>query len=184
MKQQPKLTQCKSCGTEIAKSAKLCPQCGAKNKKPLYKRPWFIILCVIAVFVIIGAFSGGGEDKPETADPDTGSKSEETIEYKEYDISTMDKDLDDNAAAAKDKYEEQYIEITGELSNIDSDGNYISLTDPDNEWDIVGIMCYVKSDEQLDKIKEMSTGDLVTVGGKVTGVGEILGYSLDIDYIK
>ena len=45
-------------------------------------------------------------------------------------------------------------------------------------------MCYIKSDEQLDKIKELSTGDDVTVGGKVTNVGEIMGYSIDIDYIK
>lgn len=45
-------------------------------------------------------------------------------------------------------------------------------------------MCYIKSDEQLDKVKELSTGDDVTVGGKVTGIGEIMGYSIDIDYIK
>ena len=96
----------------------------------------------------------------------------------------MDKDLENNAASAKDKYEEQYIEITGKLSVIDSDGKYISLTDPGDEWDLVGIMCYIESDEQLDEVKELSTGDDVTVGGKVTNVGEIIGYSIDIDYIK
>lgn len=96
----------------------------------------------------------------------------------------MDKDLENNAASAKDKYEEKYIEITGKLSVIDSDGKYISLTDPDDEWDLVGIMCYIESDEQLDEVKELSTGDDVTVGGKVTNVGEIIGYSIDIDYIK
>lgn len=96
----------------------------------------------------------------------------------------MNADLESNAASAKDKYEEQYIEITGKLSVIDSDGKYISLTDPDDEWDLVGIMCYIESDEQLDEVKELSTGDDVTVGGKVTNVGEIVGYSIDIDYIK
>ena len=96
----------------------------------------------------------------------------------------MDKDLENNAASAKDKYEEQYIEITGKLSVIDSDGKYISLTDLDDEWDLVEIMCYIESDEQLDEVKELSTGDDVTVGGKVTNVGEIIGYSIDIDYIK
>lgn len=183
MKHKSKLKQCKSCGAEIAKSAKNCPQCGAKNKKPVYKRVWFILLCIIAVFIIIGALSGNDEKaKSDT----TGNKQveEETIEYKKCDIGTMDKDLENNAASAKDKYEEQYIEITGKLSVIDSDGKYISLTDPDDEWDLVGIMCYIESDEQLDKVKELSTGDDVTVGGKVTNVGEIIGYSIDIDYIK
>ena len=28
-----KMTTCKACGHEIAKSAKACPACGAKNKK-------------------------------------------------------------------------------------------------------------------------------------------------------
>ncbi len=96
----------------------------------------------------------------------------------------MNADLESNAAAAKDKYMDKYVEITGELSNIDSDGNYISLTDPGDEWDLVGIMCYIETDEQLDKVKALSTGDDVTVGGKVTNVGEIIGYSIDIDYIK
>lgn len=45
-----KMTNCKVCGTEIAKNAKRCPHCGAKNKKPIYKRGWFIFLVVILAF--------------------------------------------------------------------------------------------------------------------------------------
>ena len=41
------LTNCKVCGHELAKSAKVCPNCGAKNKKPFYKRTWFIVLAEI-----------------------------------------------------------------------------------------------------------------------------------------
>lgn len=37
-----KMTTCKHCGAEIAASAKVCPQCGGKNKPPIYKRWWFI----------------------------------------------------------------------------------------------------------------------------------------------
>ena len=39
-------------------------------------------------------------------------------------------------------------------------------------------------DEQLDKLKKMSKGDKITVNGKITDVGEVLGYYLDIDSIK
>jgi len=33
-----KMIKCKSCSQEIASSAKSCPGCGAKNKKPIYKK--------------------------------------------------------------------------------------------------------------------------------------------------
>ena len=54
-----KMTQCKSCAKEIATSAKSCPGCGAKNKKPIYKRIWF---WVIAIIIVIGATGGSGTD--------------------------------------------------------------------------------------------------------------------------
>lgn len=51
-----KMTTCKVCGAEIASNAKTCPKCGAKNKKPIFKKWWFWVLIVI---VIIGVFGGG-----------------------------------------------------------------------------------------------------------------------------
>ena len=54
-----KMTQCKSCAKEIATSAKSCPGCGAKNKKPIYKRVWFWI---IAIIIVIGATGGSSTD--------------------------------------------------------------------------------------------------------------------------
>ena len=35
-KKKSKTTICKHCGAEIATSAKACPKCGGKNKKPIY----------------------------------------------------------------------------------------------------------------------------------------------------
>lgn len=42
-----KFVRCKKCGAEIYKGAKICPQCGAKNKSS-----FGILLLVIAVIVI------------------------------------------------------------------------------------------------------------------------------------
>ncbi len=53
-----KMTVCKHCGAEIAKNAKVCPQCGGKNKKPIFLRPWFIVLVVLVVLAIIIGSSG------------------------------------------------------------------------------------------------------------------------------
>lgn len=55
-----KMKQCKICSKEIAANAKTCPACGGKNKKALYKRPWFI---VIVLFVIIGIAMSAGNGK-------------------------------------------------------------------------------------------------------------------------
>lgn len=56
-----KLIHCKACGAEIASSAKSCPHCGARNKKPIYKRWWFWLLVVLVVLIGIGS-SGSSED--------------------------------------------------------------------------------------------------------------------------
>lgn len=70
-----KMIQCKSCSKEIASSAKTCPGCGAKNKKPIYKRPWFI---VVAFFIIVGAIgSGAGSSTTTTTDSGTSGTVQE-----------------------------------------------------------------------------------------------------------
>lgn len=60
-----KMIKCKHCSKEIASNAKCCPGCGAKNKKALYKRPWFI---AIVFFVIVGAIGSIGDGDSTTVD--------------------------------------------------------------------------------------------------------------------
>ncbi|SUY40099.1 hypothetical protein [Clostridium perfringens] len=66
-----KMKKCKVCSKEIASSAKSCPGCGAKNKKAIYKRPWFIILAII---IILGAVGGSSHDKSKVANNETISE--------------------------------------------------------------------------------------------------------------
>ncbi len=57
-----KLVNCKSCGAEIAKDAKSCPNCGAKNKKG---HPIVIgILIFLVLVIIVSAMGGEEEPKP------------------------------------------------------------------------------------------------------------------------
>lgn len=57
-----KLVNCKSCGAEIAKDAKSCPNCGAKNKKG---HPVVIgILIFLVLVIIVSAMEGEEEPKP------------------------------------------------------------------------------------------------------------------------
>ena len=92
-------------------------------------------------------------------------------------------DLDTNALGASEKYKGQYVELTGKLNAIDSDGKYIDIVTGDDEFEFIGVTCYIKSDEQKAVIMSASTGDTLVVKGKITDVGDVLGYYLNIDEI-
>lgn len=55
-----KMINCKHCGHELAASAKICPNCGGKNKKPLYKKWWFWVIVVLVLLIVVAG--GGGKD--------------------------------------------------------------------------------------------------------------------------
>lgn len=63
MSRNPKMVICRNCNTAIAKKAKICPSCGAKNKKPFYQKAWFIILAVIVLIGVIRTIGGGKGEK-------------------------------------------------------------------------------------------------------------------------
>lgn len=72
-----KMTTCKHCGAEIAASAKVCPQCGGKNKPPIYKRWWFIAIIVLIVLSAIGG-SGSSSDSSASSSKATSKTSAST----------------------------------------------------------------------------------------------------------
>ena len=181
-----KTKKCKYCKTEIPADAKVCPQCRKKLKGGKLK--WVILIIIIGA--IIGAVAGESDSKSggsTTATSSTSSdqKKEEAapIEYTSVSVNDMMSDLDSNAMGASDKYKGQYLEITGKLTNIDAAGKYIDLM-ADGDFEIIGVQCYIKNDDQKSKISSMSKGDTITLKGKCTDVGEVLGYSLDITEIE
>lgn len=196
MSEKTSMFKCAVCGAEIAKNAKVCPHCGGKVKKPLYKKPWFIILAIFIVICIVSCSSGGNSENSEAEvnstvvndvekeNTETVAEQQEEIQYTAYEVSELMNDLESNALKAESKYSEAYVELKGKLSVIDSDGKYISLVPSNNEWyGFISVQCYIKNDEQKNKVIEMSVGDIVTLRGKIKSIGEVLGYSLDIHSI-
>ena len=171
MSKASKMVTCKHCGTEIAASAKVCPKCGGKNKKPIYKRPWFIALIVIIIIGAIGSAGGdktsneaGNNDTQVTTSENTNSTQPESetpeITYTAYEVSELMDDLNGNALKAAEKYKDQYVELTGRLNVIDSSGKYISIVPTDDEFAIMGVQCYIKTEEQKAAVMEMSIASL------------------------
>lgn len=172
--------KCKNCGQEISTKAIVCPNCGVKNKKPFYKRWWFITLAVILVIGIFSSMSNG--DKQATKEQGNEQQTNQEIVYTDYSVAQLITDLQDNALNAKNKYGGQYVRVTGKLSVIDSSGKYISIDN--GGFDFVNVQCYLKNDEQRAKIASMAKGDSITIKGKVKDIGEVMGYSIDIDEVE
>lgn len=80
-----KMTVCKACGEEVAKSAKMCPKCGAKVKK--FNPVVTGIILVVALIAIIAAVSGEDEPKKlessQSGQPDSSAVQTEGTEKKE-----------------------------------------------------------------------------------------------------
>ena len=174
---------CKHCKTEISADAKICPHC---RKKQGPNGCLIVVLVVVVLGILAMVMSGGSDadtEQKSSAEQKTDTVQEEVIEYTPYTVDDMMEELDGNAMAASEKYKNQYVEISGRLSTIDSDGKYISVLPANDDWAIIGVQCYLKSDEQKEVVKTLSAGDAITVRGKIKEVGEIMGYTLDIDSI-
>ncbi len=100
------------------------------------------------------------------------------IQYTTITASELVAEIEKNAMRAKETYEDTYIIITGRVENIDSNGNDFYLYPVDDSWALIGIECNTLTDEQKEFLKTLSTGDVVTVRGKLTYVSE---YGCDLD---
>ena len=186
-----KLIECKSCGREISSKGKVtCPNCGRVNKKPIYKRIWFIALMVIILFSIISNF--GSEDNTSTSftgNVTTTSPSNPTNPVKQPEkeaiIVTVDElyaALKDNALKASNDYKNLYVEVTGKLSNIDASGSYFALKPLNKDFTFDSLLCNI-SVKHINSVIDLSIGQEVTVIGTISSVGEIMGFALKVDRI-
>ena len=190
---------CKNCGKEISENSSVCTNCGQflnnqnNNGGAKKKKKWIIpLVIVLSIFFIIGVFSGDSNENNNTNEDsnvtnvgsnNNSSQTQENIEYIKVTKDELDEALENNAAAAKDTYKNKYVEISGKLGTIDSDLKYISLVSSTNSWDFIGIHCTIKTNEQKEIVKTLSKEQEITVKGKITDVGEVLGYYLDITEI-
>lgn len=159
---------CGTCGREIARKAKVCPYCGAKNKKPVYKRAWFIVLtAAVAVFIIAAVVSGMDSDAVKEAkkmDKTEFINSCRTYEYKE-----LQRDAD--SLTGKHIKVTVYIEqnVDDMMFRAYTKGEYDEYLD-DLGWSGNEFILNDVRDSQDPKLVE---GDIVTVYGVYAGEEEV-----------
>lgn len=107
-----------------------------------------------------------------------------SIEYIDVSVSQMVADLESNAMVAKETYKDGYYRITGVVSNIDANGEYINLRPEDNPYSWTNVQCFIHDEGPRDAVRQIADGQTVTLCGKVTNVGEVLGYSIDVYFFE
>ena len=157
-----KLVTCKSCGTDIAKTASRCPKCGAKQHQAA------LIACVLIIFftVILCAVVLMQPNKG----PGSGSTQEPPVQISAIDLR---KAYDENVVNADALYKDHVISVTGTIADITQDvitkNPCVSLSSEDS-LGIYTVQCFFdESDEMTGKIASLKDGDSVTIVGRCSG---------------
>lgn len=181
-----KMTTCKHCGAEIAASAKVCPQCGGKNKPPIYKRWWFIAIIVLIVLSAIGG-SGSGSDSSASSSKATSKASESTAssvasvvpEISEDDYKAECQTVDyKELCRYPEKYEGTKIAVKVKVSQIidanfsGSEKAWRTYTDNSGYGFYADDEYYMLDKRGGDAVKILED-DIITVYGEFTGLEKI-----------
>ncbi len=174
----------------------------AKANRPWYKKKRFWLLGIVVIIVLISALTANGGD--DASDADSGgansgagaaapaqteaaapAETEAAAPAEKPTVVTAEQmlsDLESNALAAADTYDGKLVTVTGTLNNIDASGNYFSLKGSPEDLTFTPVTINI-DESHRDTVKTFGSDEEITVTGKVTGVGEVLGYSIDAENI-
>ena len=184
------------------KAAKAAAKAYAKASRPAYKKKRFIIpAALVAVIGFQSASGGGGSDsvtaKPAAVEAEAAAApaakapaakpAAKPAEPAEPAITVSAKELiavlEGNALKAKNTYNGKQVIVTGFVGSIDASGDYFSLLPEADALVFTGVQAYT-SEKFMDQVSNFTQGQPVTVTGKITDVGEVMGYSLKVASIK
>lgn len=188
---------CKHCGQPISDKSKICPFCGGNVKIPFYDKTWFHILLVLIIFAGIDYVIRNPDPEPtvyrtpiiENAEASSQSsvgsgeeaEEQETAKYSSESLSKMIDMVEDYPIKAEEEYTGKYIQVSGYLDVVDSDGKYFTIvSDPDDFTLLDNIHWSMdKGSDVYDFIKDAKKGSYITVCGEITEVGETIYYMGD-----
>ena len=161
-----KLTTCKHCGATIAKSAKICPHCGGRNKRSkLLTILLILLLAVVGLFfvAIIGKINGHDvSDDAITMTEEDYKASCEEISYDELARNA------DNMIGKKVAFTGEVLQVSLDAETIESEYRVSVTKDPDYGWYTADDVVYLFYNiEDNGRILE---GDNITFYGEVVGL--------------
>ena len=154
-----KMINCKVCGAEIAKSAKVCPQCGAKNKK---KNWWvkviLIAICLLLIKTIID--SGNGNLNNETSNT--------KLPRSEYISMCQPADYDSVARNPND-YRNKYLTFKGTVVQV-LEGSPLTLRINQENKDVFANDTWYITYSSSSNESRILEDDVIIVYGRCTGI--------------
>ena len=141
------------------------------------------LLCA-SVFFLFTAI-GCGSESNKSQNESKNSEQTETRNYETAGIEEMITEVEGNALKANKIYKGKYVKIVnGSIGTIESDGDYFTLESHNAAFTLLGVKVRPQNSTQRNKLAEFSKDDPVTVYGKVTDVGEIMGYTVSLDKLE
>lgn len=179
-----KLKHCKTCDAVIAKSAKRCPHCGARNQEfhPIRGLIAFFVT-LFALVIIISVFGSNTDDSNnEESNPvSSNSTSIDTNKEKPEAISVSAEDLwnayQENTVNADTIYKGNMVSITGTISDITQDAltkNPCVALSTGDSFNLYPVQCFFGgSEKSVSAVSELRDGQEVTIIGKCQGVSVV-----------
>jgi hypothetical protein len=188
---------CKHCGQPISDKSKVCPFCGGNVKIPFYDKTWFHILLALIIFTGIDyvirnpnpepmvyrtpIVESAGASSQSSVDSGEETDKQETAEYSSESLFKMIDMVENYPIKAEEEYTGKYIQVSGYLDIVDSDGKYFTIvSDPDDFTLLDNIHWSMdKGSDVYNFIKDAKKGSYITVCGEITDVGETIYYMGD-----
>lgn len=157
-----KMIKCATCGANIASNAKSCPNCGAKNKKPVYRRPIFIILLVIVILFGVRSFNVARQHNSYVEKGYAILEFDDGTEMRSWDLNK----IEDESSVKATTYVGKEVNTTIQITNIS----------PHFIEDGVGCIRFSHSDYSLtqndyDTLTSLQDGDVIKVKGTICSIG-------------
>lgn len=157
-----KLIKCKICGADIARNAKTCPFCGAKNRN---MRPIAGISGILLGLLFLWYMPFAERIDPKT--PSAGTADSAIIKVTATDLYFS---YSNNYVAADESYKDRTISVTGAVYSIDKFLERPCIALLGDEHISEAVICLFDDDESLPLIAELSEGDTVTIQGRCDGI--------------
>lgn len=188
---------CKHCGQPISDKSKICPFCGGNVKIPFYDKTWFHILLVLIIFAGIDyvirnpdpepmvyrtpVVESAGASSQSSVDSGEETDEQETAEYSSESLSKMIDMVEDYPIKAEEEYTGKYIQVSGYLDTVDSDGKYFTIVSDLDDFTLLDNIHWSmdKGSDVYNFIKDAKKGSYITVCGEITDVGETIYYMGD-----
>lgn len=157
--------KCKQCSEEIKKDAKQCKHCGAKQSIGFLKACGLFCVAFVVLIAVSSAVGGDRSNPSNSTD-----SSEESTPTPSYTLSASDlyNEYENNPVAADQKYENQFIEVSGKIIEIDTEitGKPYVILGPSDY--VNHVQCVFGYDDE-SSVATLSKGQSVTLQGEVTG---------------